>query len=237
MLKKRYVKSSKRLLALDVARGVAIVSMLIFHFTFDLNYFHIFEINIRTEWFWRIYRWMGLSLFVWVAGYALVLLHKESVKWKKALKRSLKLALLALVITAVSLYLFPKSFIYFGALHFFSVATLLGLFFVHRPYVALITALLILLGSYLGYVNMHGLYHVSKDLLHLPRISQDLVPLIPWMAPLLLGIFSAHINLLPDIKETQFVKSMLFLGRHSLVIYMVHQPIFFALLSLFVWLF
>lgn len=237
LLKKRFLVQQERLLSLDVVRGIAIVSMLLFHFTFDLNYFHIFEINIRTEWFWRIYRWIGLSLFLWVSGYALVMLHKRQVYWKKAFKRSGKLLLLALVISAVSVYLFPHSFIYFGALHFIAVATIIGLLFVHRPYIALLAALIILIGSYYGVITMHGLYATTREYLHLPRISQDLVPLVPWMAPLLLGIFSAHMRILPQIKEGPFIKHILFLGRHSLLIYMVHQPIFFGILSLTIWIF
>ena len=65
----------KRVAGLDIFRGYAIVLMVIFHFCFDLNYFHIVPINIRSESFWIYFRFCIVFMFIFSAGMSLQLAH------------------------------------------------------------------------------------------------------------------------------------------------------------------
>ncbi len=73
-----------------------------------------------------------------------------------------------------------------------------------------------------------------------PYPAVDFFPLIPWFGVVLLGVFLG--NLLYADNKRQFplpawgdffpFNALEFMGRHSLVIYMIHQPIILLVLYL-----
>ena len=64
---------------------------------------------------------------------------------------------------------------------------------------------------------------------NIPKHTVDLVSFIPWFGVVLIGIFIAHYRLIGlRIKESPISASLSFLGRHSLIIYLIHQPLLFA---------
>ncbi len=220
----------ERLVGLDFFRGLAIILMMMFHLSFDLNYFHIIQIDIYRGDFWKYARWIIVSMFLLAVGYSLYLSYHEKILWSKVLKRVRLLALYALLISLVTYFIFPTSWIYFGVLHFILVASLLGLLFVRQPWIALATSIVILVGTYAGWLSTSWLYEWLKPILFLPRHAEDLVPLFPWFALVLLGIFLGSRGIIGKMPTVRPVKEIAFLGRHSLVIYMVHQPLFFGVL-------
>lgn len=66
----------------------------------------------------------------------------------------------------------------------------------------------------------------------------DYYPLVPWFGFALLGIWAGwrlypgrtRRFTLPDLAHVAPIRALSFLGRHSLVIYLVHQPVLLALL-------
>jgi uncharacterized membrane protein len=68
----------------------------------------------------------------------------------------------------------------------------------------------------------------------------DFYPLLPWLGVALLGVFAGHTLYpegkrrfsLPDGSDLGPVRGLRFLGRHSLLIYLVHQPVLIGLLIL-----
>ena len=76
-----------RHLQLDFTRGVAIVLMVIFHISFDLNNFHFISVEIYHGQFWRYFRYFILTLFILCVGISLVLSVQNSFNIKKIINR------------------------------------------------------------------------------------------------------------------------------------------------------
>jgi uncharacterized membrane protein len=70
------------------------------------------------------------------------------------------------------------------------------------------------------------------------RYMVDYYPILPWFGIALLGVFVGHTLYpggtprftLPDLSQRAPIRGLTFLGRHSLLIYLVHQPILLGFL-------
>jgi uncharacterized membrane protein len=64
----------------------------------------------------------------------------------------------------------------------------------------------------------------------LPRYTEDLVPLFPWLGVMLIGMGLG--GLLPinkyDVPKNSITKPLAIMGRHGLIIYLIHQPLLFG---------
>jgi len=216
----------------DLFRGIIIVMMILFHASFDLNHFHLISIDIKHDSFWRYARYVIVSGFIFIMAYTLVLRYGQKIEWKSVWRRFYILMGLALIITLATLALFPRTWIYFGVLHFMAFATLIGLIFINRPKFSLFLGLALWYAYAFDYIPVHEFFAWMKPQLGLPNQTEDLVFFIPWLAPMFIGIFAGYYKLLPRTKERQSLKWIYFLGRNSLMVYMVHQPILFSLVFL-----
>ena len=224
-----------RIPSVDALRGLAIVAMIAYHFCFDLRYFGI------TRWdFEHDLRWLGsraaiLSSFLLVAGISAVLANRRPSPLAHWLRHVGVIALAALLVTAGSYLMFPQSFIWFGVLHAIALSLLLakpligGAWLAAPIGVAMIVSGLVFSNTVfdnrtLGWIG----FMTAKP------VTEDYVPLFPWMGVLLLGVALGHVlvhtrfaMLAPLGRVPAFLR---FLGRHSLVVYLVHQPVMIALL-------
>ncbi len=221
-----------RMLILDLYRALAVVLMLIFHFAYDLHYFRFTEVSTVDSLFWIRLRTIIVTLFMTAVGMSLYLAYAKSFNTQKYLKRLLLLGFSALMVSVGTFFVFPQTWVYFGVLHMVFVATLIGPLFVRVPHLSALIGVLILGLYYLEY-RITFFFELLKAPLHLPLgHTEDLVPLIPWFAPVLFGIFTMHyLHNTLALKSTPTLDKLAFIGRHSLVIYLIHQPLFFALLS------
>jgi uncharacterized membrane protein len=214
-----------RSLFLDALRGFTVLLMIIFHFSFDLDHFGFFNIDIIHAPFWYFFPRLIVFLFLFAVGIALKLAHQNEIKWRAFTKRLLLILFWAAIISAVTFYAFPENWIYFGTLHAIAVVSILSLPFLKRPVEALIIALCLFIPSII--------YDQTIPWIQLPHSSWDYISPFPWVGASLLGIFAAHKGLHKlDFPSTKFVKSLNFLGKHSLFIYLIHQPILFGILML-----
>jgi len=228
-------KISKRYLQLDFLRGIAIILMVIFHISFDLNNFHFITIDIYNHhgltWFY--FRMVIVTLFLLCVGMALAIVYEDGIHYKKLLKRFITIMGAAILVSIASYFTFKASFIYFGVLHFIAVASVLGAFFVRFEWLALLLGILIVGLYHFDVIHMHWLFHLLQYPLHLPQHTEDLVPMFPWFGVVLIGIFIGKKRLfLFPLKENKVSESVAFLGKHSLAIYLLHQPIFFGSIAL-----
>ena len=225
-----------RVIGLDVFRGWALLFMIIYHFNYDLSYFHITEINLNNSNFFLPFRYTIISMFLLSVGISLSLVHRKSISWRKLKKRTLLLSLASLAVTVVTYLLFPNSWVYFGILHFILLSSLLALPFLKHPKVALLSALLIFIGSATESLTVHSLFNFLQPILHLPPMyTEDLVPIFPWFGVVLLGTVIAYYRLHEIIftkkifsSNTPLNRLLKFIGQHSLLIYLIHQPILFV---------
>ena len=232
----------RRFPVIDALRGLAILMMFIFHFSFDLAYFGYSQQDFYHDPFWLHFRTVIVTTFLTVMGISLYLAHHQGFKRRHYLRRLAWIVICAGLVSLSSYFMFPRSMIFFGILHFIAVASLLGLLFLRWYWLNLIIGIgLILLGNL---VNYHLFDHPALQWLgmmtHKP-ITEDYVPLLPWFGVVLLGIFIA--NWAYTRKQFTWIwqwqanfaplRALRFAGRHSLIIYMLHQPIFIGLLYLF----
>ncbi len=210
--------------------------MIIFHFSFDLNNFDIVALDLKHGDFWRYFRFVIVSMFVFAAGISLVLAHKERIYWHKVKKRVLILGGASILVSVGSYTQFPNTWIYFGILHFFLFASLAGLLFLKTPKLAFVVGIIIIAGYNFHFLSMHWLFLLLQEPLHLPvRYTEDLANVVPWFGVFLLGMSFARFGLHEKVFYTDFFNAQnrvnrffSFMGKHSLLIYLVHQPILFT---------
>lgn len=224
---------SSRLLWVDNLRAIAIILMVIFHFCYDLRYFGYVDWSIPNGPGWWQFRYLILTLFIFTVGVSLYLSHGQQFRPKPFFKRLLQIALSAVAITIMSLFLFPNAWIYFGILHFIAAASIVGIVFVSRPYMALAGAAVILMGYWMGLLNSSWPFVLFEQ--WLPSHTEDFVPFFPWLGVMLLGVGVMEIlvkiaapNKKMDIPKTQATQTLAVIGKHGLLIYLLHQPILFA---------
>jgi len=230
----------KRIIGIDIFRGIAIVLMIFFHFCYDLNYFKLANIPLYNSEFWLDFRLVIVNMFLITAGMTLAIIHKNGIKWSSVKKRVLQLGAASLAISIVTYAIFPKTWVYFGVIHFILVASIVGLAFVKFPKISLSLSIAIITAYLFFNFNMHPIFYKIAPILHLPiHHTEDLVPFIPWFSATLLGIaivgFNWHIKLFENrlfTTNTPAHNILALIGKKALIIYLLHQPILFALLYL-----
>jgi len=225
-----------RIAALDAARGLALVAMASYHFAWDLEFFGYLEVGTTAHGAWRLYARAIASSFLFIVGVSLVLArgrHPSQTLW-----RLLRVAAAALAISLVTRFAFPDSFIYFGILHQIALASLIGLAFLRLP--AVVTAAAALVVVALPMVWQSAAFDTRLlawigFAAHAPR-SNDYVPVFPFTGVVLAGVAMAGALVtetgrqrLAAIALPAWLRPVAFAGRHSLLVYLVHQPILIAL--------
>ena len=228
-----------RLSLLDAARGVALLAMTSYHFTWDLEFFGYIEPGTATHGLWKLYARAIASTFLFLAGFSLVLAHRNDIRWKPFLVRIGMVAVAALAITVATVFAFPDAVIYFGILHAIAAASVIGLLFLRVPVIVtlLVAVAAVAAPHFLRSSAFDGLWLLWLGLAETPQRSNDYVPLLPWIAPALVGIAAAKLSLKHGLVERLSAISarpaiLLFAGRHSLAFYLLHQPVLIALLFL-----
>jgi uncharacterized membrane protein len=229
-----------RLALIDALRGGAIAIMVVFHFCFDLSYFGFTTSDFYTDPFWLNARTFILTSFLLLVGVSLMLANERGVDIRQLARRLAILVGSALLISLSTWWLSGERYIYFGVIHFIAFASLFGVLFVRAGTLNLIAGLLLLgIGNYFQFAWFDSPGWRWVGLMTHKPLTDDYVPLLPWFGVVLLGMYLApwlvsrarSINE-PDSSGT--TQLLAFAGRHSLLIYLLHQPLMMGLLSLFV---
>lgn len=234
---------------LDALRGLAMVWMTAFHLSFDLSYFGLWPQDFYNDPRWTAQRTCIVSLFLLCAGAGQALAVHRGQSGSAFTRRWLQIAGCALLVSLGSWWMFPRSFIYFGVLHGMAVMLLLlrlgatrwrggdGLWW-------LLGALALAL-PWLGPLIVRS--HPGLDLLNQPGlnwigltsrkpITEDYVPLLPWLGLMLWGFAGTRWLLRHRPHWLQGPvpaggRPLAWLGTWSLSYYMLHQPVMIGLLS------
>lgn len=228
-----------RLPSVDALRGLAIALMIAYHFCYDLSYFGFARFDFFNDPFWLHARTLILSLFLLVVGISLTLSTRGGVRLRPYLKRLVVIAGCAALISVTSHFMFGPRWIFFGVLHFIAVASVVGLVFVRRPRLALLSGIAMIALDRLfshAFFDQAGLQWLGL-MTHKPP-TEDYVPLIPWFGVVLLGIFLGNRLWLREAtsalsrwqSRSPWTGLLTRAGRHSLLIYMLHQPLLLGLL-------
>lgn len=236
-----------RIFAIDLARTIAILMMVTFHFTYDLEMFGFIPGGTTTHGFWALFARATAGSFLFLVGFSLYLAHGQGIRWRSFGTRFAKVAGAAALVSAGTYIALPQTFVYFGILHSISVASLLGLAFLRLPAVLtlLLGAVVIALPNYVSLSALDSPFFYWTGLSTWWPPSIDYEPVFPWFGPALFGIGTAKAiaTLFPTALvpaagagQAAWAKAIAFPGRHSLVIYLAHQPILISMIWVYLML-
>lgn len=234
-----------RIWEIDFLRGVSIILVIGYHLLYDLgdyvglSRFLGWSTNLSST-AWTIAQHFFAGMFVLLSGVSSTLTRSNTRRGLRLLAVALALTL-ATYLIAVGLHLFdPADTILFGILHCLAVAMLLyGLVFkkVSAAGNALIGAAVVGLAALLPVLKkalvIRSNWLIPFGLPSPSFSSLDYFPLIPWLGVFLIGAalgrsaYARKKSLLPWRMPANFVN---WAGRHSLVIYIVHQPLIMGIL-------
>lgn len=238
----------QRFWEIDFLRGIAIIMMVLYHLLYNLHYFAHYNINVYSG-FWMYFARTTATTFIFLVGVSLSVsfsrtkkIHQDRNKlFMKYFRRGLKVFSWGLIITLVTWIFLREGFVIFGILHLIGISIILAYPFLKLRYWNLLIGLFcIFLGAYLkGFVfNFYWLSWLGFRPAQF--YSVDYFPLLPWFGVVLIGIFFGNLLYLDHSRRFQLVdlsffsgiKVFCFLGKHSLLIYLLHQPLIIAVLFL-----
>lgn len=241
----------KRIHLMDELRGFAVFCMVFYHGFYTLAFLMG---QSWGEWLYRFFMpaepWFA-GLFIFIAGISSNLTHSNLV-------RGVKLLGVALLVTLATAIAVPDELIVFGILHFLSVCMIaFGLLQLlrrrlgrteeppFRLWTVVVCAVLFIVTRYLasGYLQIpfvlrvflpSGWYQAWLAPLGLPGpgfSSADYFPLLPWCFVFAAGTVVGRLakaGKFPAWTYPSRVPFFSFLGRHALLIYVLHQPVIYG---------
>ncbi len=235
---KHMPRGRHRFQEIDLLRGVALIMMLVSNFVTDLQYFLGYS---QHEEFWKAFAYTTAGLFVAISGTSMWIAHHRVSGYGKYLARFAKLFGLGVLITLTTHLFLREGTIYFGVLHFLGVASIMALPLYRLGWMNLLLVPLFLAGKFVvDRLHSSNLLLLPLGITPVPFFTFDYFPIFPWFGVFLLGVGAGAIAY-PDgarrldfsIPNNPLVNGISALGRHTLKVYLVHQPVFVGLLLLY----
>lgn len=249
---RKHNMNAKRYHTLDFIRGINLISMILFHACWDLEYMFDIRVPGYTGTFGSIWQKCICITFIIISG----MCSSFGTNMKNKIKRGVIILICGYIVSTVVFIFTPESPIHFGILTFMGFAMILF---------ALLEPVLKKINPYemavVGLTLYYMLRHASRRVLDiffggpvlLPKamyknmftaflgfppsgfISSDYFPVVPWIfmyaVGFALGIILKKKGVLDKLKKPE---KTIFnnIGKHTLIIYMLHQPIIYGVLWL-----
>ncbi|MCB1462075.1 MAG: DUF1624 domain-containing protein [Nitratireductor sp.] len=245
-------RAGKRIALIDLARGLALVAMTAFHFCWDLEMFAIlprgFMGSAGMIWAARIIA----GSFLFLVGFSLFLAHGPDIargmgiRWRPFLIRLGQIVAAAALITVATWFAEPNALVFFGILHSIALGSVLALTFLRAPWwlTAAAGLAVLTLRDALRTEALDAPIFWWSGLSRIVPVSVDYVPVFPFFGMILLGLAAANLATPRDLLATLAAprldgptsRLLRFIGRHSLIYYLAHQPVMLAILYSILWL-
>ncbi len=244
--------AARRIHLMDEIRGFAVFCMVFYHA------FYLIAFLFNTDWMAQVFRFFMpaepffAAAFILISGISSQLSHSN-------LMRGAKLLGIALIVTLATVIVVPEEAIWFGVLHLLAVCMLL--FGLLQKVLARVPFWWGFLACAVLFLLTCGLVFGSSPYLGLPGVpalqvgamspayrfgfpfgfrspdfaSADYFPLLPWVFMFLAGTFLgrfAKAGRFPEFMYQSRVPFFSWIGRHALVIYVVHQPVIYGIMVL-----
>lgn len=218
---------------LDLLRTLAIVMMVVYHGTYDLEAYYGWDIGVLKGG-WLIFARATASLFLLVAGMSLVVAHERARAkgrvWKRRLRRSAHILAAALAVSMATWVADPETYVRFGILHLIGVGILLLPFFLRLKELNLVLgAACIAAGAWVKTLTASSSLLLPLGVMVPGFRSVDYFPIFPWFGVMLIGAGLGQLLYVRFAKQAPalhpFPAWMTWPGRHSLGVYLLHQPL------------
>ncbi|MEP7301460.1 MAG: heparan-alpha-glucosaminide N-acetyltransferase [Caldimonas sp.] len=227
---------------LDALRGVAMVWMALFHFSYDLNYFGFIHQDFRNDPLWTLQRTCIVTLFLLCAGAGQAVADAQGQPLARFWKRWAQVAGCALLVSAGSWFVFPDSYISFGVLHGIAAMLIVVRFSTSwgawRWLLGLIAIALpqLVQSPFFDTRATNWIGLMTK----LP-VTEDYVPVLPWLGVMWVGATGIawlirHRPVLLSGPLARALAPLAWLGRWSLSFYMTHQLVLLGAVGAVAWL-
>lgn len=243
-------RSGGRVVILDTLRGAALLYMLFFHTLFDL------AAMFGVKWSIPVYIFHNEHIVIYDTASFVLMAGMTVLFSRDPAQHGARLLCVAAFFPIVTAFFFEGSAIYFGVLHLIACGMLV--YAVIRkvtdrvPWWAGTAACALLFA--LTFHTVDGRWGLGEKLsVDIPAAftansylypygflggrfsSADYLPLLPWLFLFLAGCFAGRVFKRPGLPSfcfRDFCPPLSWLGRHSLIIYIVHQPVIYGLLYL-----
>ena len=252
---------------IDAWRGVAIITMIVYHLMWDLQQWGVLPDVMLTEGFWKYWQRFTAGSFLLLVGVSMTLVYRRERErrgpdanlYPKFFWRGLKIFGLGMIISTVLIVInvfFVAGFGYidFGILHLIGFATMVS--YPLLPFKWLNLGLWVLFSAVGKWVEtlhwdgamwmtpfgaevwIDGRWLAPLGVTPIRYPAVDFFPIFPWLGVVFLGIFVGNWFYIGNRRRVELpdwggffpFTTLQFLGRHSLLIYMIHQPLLLALL-------
>lgn len=238
-------KKNRRYEFPDCIRGLTLLSMVLYHGAWDLVYLY----DVKWSWY------HGTGAYIWQQSICWTFIFLSGFCWplgKRPAKRGLIVFGGGALVTAVTCLVMPENRVVFGVLTLIGSCMILMI-----PLDKAFRKILPEAGIFLSFflfvltrnVNLGSLGFEAFDLVRLPDLwyqgvimtylgfpepgffSTDYFSLFPWLFLFITGYFLCHFfqkrNLFGNSLLRWNLAPFSFLGRHSLLIYLLHQPVLY----------
>lgn len=230
-----------RLAAIDVLRGIAVIGMVVYHFSWDLWNSGLIYADVIGDPGWRAFARTVAGTFIGLSGFNLILAHRNGFRRGLFLRRLAIIAGAAILVSIGTWLLMGDELVYFGILHCLAVTSVLALPFLGVPawFMVLIGAGAVAAPFFLQNAVFDWPPLLFIGLSPHPRNTVDYVPLLPWFGIVLFGMALARLAIDHGVlariggwRPAAPFRPLAFIGRWSLPIYLIHQPILIGALTL-----
>lgn len=228
----------RRLVVVDLARTVALLGMAVFHLAFDLEMFGHLAPGTTVSGGWAIFARLVAGSFLFLSGVSLVLAHGGAIRWPGVWRRLGRLAAAAALVSGATWLAFPQAFVFFGILHSIALCSLIGLALIRLPGLVLLALAVAVLAvdRSLALEVMNPRWLAWTGLGSVAPLAVDFVPVFPWLGAVLAGMGAAKLAAAAGfwtwagrLAEGPVLRRLAWPGRHSLLIYLIHQPVLIGL--------
>ena len=244
------MSSINRIRLLDFLRAIAVIAMIFYHFVYDLGDFGYVNLITVVNGYWKLFAQSIGCSFLFVSGISFWVMANGGINWPKYVKRLAILIAAALIISLATYKINSNTFIFFGILHLLAACSLFSIFIYKLPIIVIIA-----LGA--GIMILPDFYHTSSyynavlfeskflswsGLYAGKTGSVDFYAFMPWSAAFIFGLACSKVFIKPrrasslsplSFKEEKvglITSSILWIGRKSLLIYLIHQPLLISLI-------
>lgn len=235
--------TKKRYNLIDIIRGITIVSMVVYHACWDLAYISHFEMSwFRTD-----------AVFLWQQSICWTFIMLSGFCWTYSVQKSKRGCIVlgaSILVTAVTVLFTPESRIVFGVLN--AIGTSMILMIPLDKVCCKINAVAGAISSFALFcltrgINGGTLFFGTVQLpeewycnlltayLGMPPesfFSTDYFPVVPWMFLFITGYFVNRAIIDKSVLECRALPVLELIGRHSLLIYLMHQPVLYLIIQL-----